>query len=956
MKRMIKKGILFVVSTIWVMTACSCLRTQTDVTIKRSGKAVVTAEVLMDDESVKENYGMPTNFYDAVEGDFRFSRVTSWDKQYTSEQYDGLNYIGIKISKEAEKKEVGAALSALYGDYAKIDYDDSNFFGNRKITIKVYGNGNRLQEEELESALAGGVLSTLTVSVPGSIKSTTGNKISDNRIQMDLTPILTGEITDLSAEIKFFDWTFFIPIAIAVVVITAAAIVILGKVSKEKKLNAGLTSIKLDKKSAKAARSGMGGFGGGIGEGPDDFDPKPKKSSMFAKKTPKYTSTETSAAPAAAPAPAPAPSVAAKSTPAPMGRPAPAKTPTAPAPAAPTAAPAEPVASPSPRMMRRRPSPSTFTAEPAPAPVQSAPAEPEYTQPVAETAAPAAEEKPSYTAGSAKASYGAAKPEFTYQAGTARSTAPVEPELVDYSVHETGGDSCYVPKSEYTTNGLEDQTSETMDYGSNLLKREAKEINTSSSASARISSGGSASSGGYVAGGAKFNKAEGSVKSLGSGTTAFSPRSTAPNFQYFVPGYHEEHKPAENAQELEKGSTVFAPRSTAPNMDYFMPGHHEEHEKANNVQELEKGSTVFSPRSTAPNIGYGTYDFVKEEDEKEIIDPFHVEEEKKPTPTSTLFTPRSTAPNLSYGKKDDFVEETYAPAKDPFFEKDADVSLSDYEGTNPQPYEENAYGAGYDDSYYDGYENNGYDNGSYDNGSYDDGGYDNGSYDNSYDTGYESNDGYYEQSEGYYEEPQSQGASIYNTNGYEDTGYQSANVGRSEKSAAIKEAYGGSKLGTGAYVGGAATGATIGRSVNNVGGYVDPEMVNTSSYGSDPFSGSPLPKLGEAGAGGGGMFSFDATGTFGGSSTSQGGFGSSQSSFGSSQGGFGSASSGGFGSGSSYSSSTYGKKFSSGGTGKFDFSAASGNRKCPFCKEPIRDDDTFCVACGAELSRPYGSF
>ena len=313
MKRVIKKGILFFVSTIWVMTACSCLRAQTDVSVKRSGKAVITAEVLMDDESVKENYGMPTNFYDAVEGDYRFSRVTSWDKQYTSEQYDGLNYIGIKISKEAEKKEVGEALSALYGDYAKVDYDDSNFFGNRKITIKIYGNGNRLQEEELQSALAGEVLSTLTVASPGSIKSTTGNKISDNQIQLDLTPILTGETTDLSVEIKFFDWTFFIPIAIAVVVIATAAIVILGKVNKEKKLNAGLTSIKLEKKPAKAGRGGMGGFGGGFGggiggDGLDDFDPKAKKSSMFAKKTPKYTPSEpASEVPVAPAAPAATP-------------------------------------------------------------------------------------------------------------------------------------------------------------------------------------------------------------------------------------------------------------------------------------------------------------------------------------------------------------------------------------------------------------------------------------------------------------------------------------------------------------------------------------------------------------------------------------------------------------------------------------------------------------------------
>ena len=225
---------------------------------------------LKDDESVKENYGMPTNFYDAVEGDYRFSRVTSWDKQYTSEQYDGLNYIGIKITKEAEKKEVGDALSALYGDYAKINYEDSNLFRNRTIKIKVYGNGNHLQEEELQAALAGEILSKMTVSIPGSIKSTTGNKVSDNSVEIDLTPILTGETADISVEIKFFDFTFFIPIIIAAVVIVTALVVVLSKVKKEKNLNASLTSIKLEKKPAKAAKGGFGGgFGGGGMDDPD---------------------------------------------------------------------------------------------------------------------------------------------------------------------------------------------------------------------------------------------------------------------------------------------------------------------------------------------------------------------------------------------------------------------------------------------------------------------------------------------------------------------------------------------------------------------------------------------------------------------------------------------------------------------------------------------------------------
>ncbi len=923
MKRMVKKGILIIASAIWVMTACSCLRAQTDVNIKRNGKAVITAEVLMDDEAVKENYGMPTNFYDAVEGDYRFSRVTSWDKQYTSEQYDGLNYIGIKITKEAEKKEVGDALSALYGDYAKINYEDSNLFGNRTIKIKVYGNGNHLQEEELQAALAGEILSKMTVSIPGSIKSTTGNKVSDNSVEIDLTPILTGETADISVEIKFFDFTFFIPIIIAAVVIVTALVVVLSKVKKEKNLNASLTSIKLEKKPAKAAKGGFGGgFGGGGMDDPDDL--KPKKSSVFAKKTPKYTPSQEAPAAEAPAAPAPA----AGSSSALMRR--------TPKPAAPAPAPVapQPVVAPAPRPV----------AEPEPVYETPAPSyeEPVYEEPAYAEPEPVVEEKPSYTAGSAKASYGSTKPQYTYQAGSARSTAPVEPALVDYSeqTEAAADNSLFVPKAEYETNGLEDQTSQTMSFGSNRLKREAKEINTSTSASARISSGSSSASAGYVAGGAKFNKKEGS-SALSTGGTTFSPRSTAPNFQYFVPGYHEDHVKADNVSELEKGTTVFEPRSTAPNMEYFMSGHHEEHEKADNVTELSKGNTVFEPRSTAPNIGYGTRDYVHDENEKTVADPF-LKEETKTTSASTLFTPRSTAPNLAYGKKD-VLDDSFGPAKDPFFEKDADVSLTDYEGSNYfENYEQENYGASYDDadSYGTGYDNAGYDNA----------GYDNAGYEESYNSGYEQDGGYYDQSAGgYYEEPApapAQQGSIYQTQGYEASGYQSASVGHSEKSAAIKEAYGGSKLGSGAYVGGAATGATIGRSVNNVGGYVDPEMVNTSSYGSDPFAGNPLPKLGESGAGGGGLFSFDATGTFGGGAGStQGGFGAGASSYGG-QSSYGSS-----------QSSTFGKKFSTGGTGKFDFGmASSGNRKCPFCKEPIRDDDTFCVACGAELSRPYGSF
>ena len=110
--------------------------------------------------------------------------------------------------------------------------------------------------------------------------------------------------------------------------------------------------------------------------------------------------------------------------------------------------------------------------------------------------------------------------------------------------------------------------------------------------------------------------------------------------------------------------------------------------------------------------------------------------------------------------------------------------------------------------------------------------------------------------------------SIYQTTGYDSSPYQSASAGASEKSEAISQAYGGSKLGSGAYMGGSTGAPRVGRSVGNIGGYVDETMVNTSSYGSDPYGGTPLPKLGEAGVGGAGIFTIDSNGGFGSSGAS----------------------------------------------------------------------------------------
>ena len=109
-----------------LLTVTSCVYTSADMTIARNGKATISAIVMMDEESVKEVYGMPTNFYDAVEGDFRFARTSTWEQSYVSDTIDGANYIGVKRTITVPKKEVEAALNNLYGDYARVSFADKN--------------------------------------------------------------------------------------------------------------------------------------------------------------------------------------------------------------------------------------------------------------------------------------------------------------------------------------------------------------------------------------------------------------------------------------------------------------------------------------------------------------------------------------------------------------------------------------------------------------------------------------------------------------------------------------------------------------------------------------------------------------------------------------------------------------------------------------------------------------
>ena len=922
-KRIVKRLSILLIAICVAFVFSSCMRTETNVDIKRNGKATLTTEVLMTAEQVSDIYGMPTNFYDAVEKDSRFQKVLDWKKEYVDYQLDGTDYMGVRLTKEVSKKEIQGALNDLYGQYADVSYQDKGMFGNRTIKLDFRGTGH-LMAEELQSANSGELISHLTITTPAAVSSTNGNKIGENKVELDLLGILTGNEQSVSYEVKFFDFTFYIPVGAVAAVAIAAGIYFLVRFRKNKKQNEGLTSINL--KNMKKKKPAGGGFGA---PGEDDLgDYKPKAKMSFTKKTPKYTSKpeETPETPAPAPAPAAAPSYSAPK----------------------------------------------FTSSPAPAPTPAPAPAPSYTEQTSASAYSVPET--SYS-----------EPEQTYSEPT-RSYSNRIDVFSSGSTQTAGTASSRMSKeaapsnTEYTATG----GAETADF---LIGRSHGETNVDYS----------------QAGSAKFNKNDrSSAPAPSSGSTLFTPRSTAPNLAYGTSEYTEfERKEHEPTGHLNTGSTLFTPRSTAPNLGYGTTEYMEEERKEHNQEfaheKLSTGSTLFTPRSTAANLDYGK-------------EPTSFKEEENHTPDASitsLFTPRSTAPNVNYGLKEPLLEEQEVSAaeyRSPFYHEDkkytAAQNIPHYEEPQPQyeepQYEEPQYEEPqYEESQYEqtsyeqsGYEQNGYDQsynqGGYDQ-SYDQGGYDQpydqGGYDQSYDQGgYDQsyNQGGYEQS-GYADSysQSSQAGSIYQTTGYDSSPYQSANYGASEKSEAISGAYGGSRLGSGAYMGGGSTGVKVGRSVGNIGGYVDPTSVNTSSYGSDPFANNtPLPKLGEGGADGGGLFAIGATGGFG-SGAFEGNTIGGSSYEGNTIGG-GSFGGGSFGGAKYHPSSNgytapptsasqlethtehpnFGKTFHTGGSGKFDFGMAGSEskRKCPFCKEPIRDDDVFCVACGAELSRPYGSF
>jgi len=887
-KNVAKRVSILLIAVCFAFVFSSCVRSETNLSVKRSGSATITAEVLMPADEVTAIYGMPTNFYDAVEKDARFQKIMDWKKEYVDSEIDGVSYMGVRVSKEASKKEIQGALNSLYGQYANVTYQDKGLFGNRTITVNFNATGH-LMAEELQSALDGDFISHLTITTPAAVSYTNANKIADNKTELDLTALLAGQEQNLSYEVKFFDFTFYIPVGIIAAIVIGGGIYVLVRVTKTKKQNAGLTSI--DLKSAKKKKAGFGGSGiSGLDENADSYKPKSKMS--FTKKTPKYTAKSEEK-----PASSPKPSTISESAPAP-----------------------------------------NYTEQAAPAQT------PVYSEP-----------EPARSYGNPVFSTGSVQTEGT--ASSRMSTASAETYASANVSGAVGG-------------------AETADF---LIGRSHGETKVDYS----------------QAGSAKFNKNDrNSAPAPSSGSTLFTPRSTAPNLSYGTTEYTEfERKDHEPTGHLNSGSTLFTPRSTAPNLGYgtaeYMEEERKEHEQEFYHEELSTGSTLFTPRSTAANLEYGK-------------EPTSFREEEKHTPDASitsLFTPRSTAPNVSYGLKEPLLDEQEVTAEEyrsPFYHEDKKYTAQPETPAEPayeEPaYEEPAYSqggyeqsydqGGYEQSYSQGGYEQSYDQGGYDQ-SYNQGGYEQSSYaQNDYEQSSYQQSGYsdsYGQSsygnQGGYGQS-SQGGSIYQTTGYDASPYQSANYGASERSEAISSAYGGSRLGSGAYVGGGSTGVKVGRSVGNIGGYVDETSVNTSSYGSDPFANNtPLPKLGESGAGGGGLFSIGSTGGFGSSAFEGNTIGGSSyegntiggGSFGG--GSFGGAKyqpaenrSGGSTSASQLQTHTehpdFGKTFHSGGSGKFDFGMAGSDskRKCPFCKEPIRDDDVFCVACGAELSRPYGSF
>ena len=861
MKKTIRQKLAAVLLLVMMMTVlCSCMAANTEMQVKQSGKAVISAMIMMDEQSLRDIYGMPTNFYDAVEKDERFVNVLDWKKEYTDVQIDGVNYTGVKISGEFSKKDIQSALNQLYGRYASVSYSDKNFFGNRTVSLYLNSNGNRLTAEELQNALDGRLLSTLTITVPGNIKSVTGGtKSGDKTIVLDTRGLLTGETPNVSMEAKFADYTFFIPVAIVVAVVVAGLIFLISRVKHETALKRDSKSIKLEKKPQRSSFS-------------DDLDKpyKPKSKMSFAKSAPKYTSETTAAA--AAPS-VPKPSFAPKTQ---------STAPVTQSVSEPETVDAPPKPEYKPMQFRRRmPSASSFTAAPAPAPEPVA--EPQYEEPAAPAYEEPVYEQPAYE-------------EPVYEQPAYEETEYAEPAYEQPAYEEPVYEQPVYEETAYEEPVYEEPAYEEPVYEEPVYEQtaSAKFGRTSGALMQQQTQMGAYHE---TAGSAKFSKENRDSAPAAStgGATIFTPRSTAPNYSYGMEGYHEGHEVKDGFEKTET-STLFTPRSTAANLNY---GHEpEEHRSA---ETLHTGSTLFTPRSTAPNMNYGVKDPL--EGERSIYD--------EPERNKDFF----------YGK--DFTK----AQKSTTYEPDEGGATGtpvyghvEFEEMSPEEVEE-----------------------------------------------YESTHEEYASPVVPVDTPTIQPiedtgsvGSIYDTNGYESSAYESASSGYSEKPTAIKEAYGGSKLGTGAYVGGGTTGTRVGRSVGNIGGYVDDTMVNTSSYGSDPFAGAPLPKLGEMGAGGAGLFAIGSTGGFGASSYEGNTIG---------EGTFGSSKyqppvqdnrTTDFSSVKPHveASASFGKHFNTGGTGKFDFGMATGDsgRKCPFCKEPIRDDDIMCVACGATLSRPYGSF
>ena len=864
MRKTIRQKCAFVLILVMLTAVLSsCMAANSEVEIKQSGKAVITGYALMDETSLRDTYGMPTNFYDAVEKDGRFAGVSIWKKEYVDRQIDGVNYTGVKVSGEFAKKEIQTALNQLYGQYASVSYSDKNVFGKRTIHISMQSNGNRLMAEEMQNALDGQLLSSLTITIPGKIKTLNGGtKNGEKTVVLDTLGLLTGETPNVTMEAQFADYTFFIPFGVVLVLAIAAIIVVASRVKHEAQLKKNSKSIKLEKKPKR------GGFS-------DDLDKpyQPKGKLSFTKQSPpKYTATE--AAPVTeVPKPSFAPKTASS---APAAEPVVEETPVAPAPEKPAYQPMQ-------FRRRRMPSSNTFTQTPV-APAPEPVAEPVYEEPAPVYEEPAYEE-PVYE-------------EPVYEEPAYEEPVYEEPAYEQPAYEEPVYEE---PVSEEPAPVYEEPASVKIGRTSGALMQQETQMGTYHE----------------KAGSAKFSKEnrDAAPAAASTGSTIFTPRSTAPNYAYGMEGYHEEHQTKDSFENTES-STLFTPRSTAANLNYG----HEEHKP---VETLSTGSTLFTPRSTAPNMNYGVKDPLEGEksiyDEPERNKDFFYGKDFTKAPKSTTYE----------------AEESGAVGKPVY----GHVEFEEMSEEEAAEYDENAETYNYATDY-------------------DDGGYEDASYYNE-DTVPSTIIPVDTPSIQPIEQTSNVG-SIYQTNGYESSGYESANVGASEKSAAIKDAYGGSKLGSGAYVGGATTGTRVGRSVGNIGGYVDETMVNTSSYGSDPFGGSPLPKLGEMGAGGAGMFAIGSTGGFGSSSyegntIGEGTFGSSK--YQPAKEAYRMTDSSTLKPHSEVSSA-YGKTFNTGGTGRFDFGMASSDsgRKCPFCKEPIRDDDIMCVACGATLSRPYGSF